>query len=175
MDKNKIQEKMNNITNINIDEWEYFCIGKEFDVKSTPNREASKYKKGNIPFVASGSTNNGVEKYVFTNERLEEGNCITFSTIDCSSFYQKKAFVGRGHGAVVRIYHEKLNEKNALFLCTVLREFLGQKYDYNNQCWMNVLMNESIKLPVRKNNNGDKEINWTYMEEFINNLQEECL
>lgn len=175
MDKSKIQEKMNNITKINIDDWDYFCIGKEFEVLSTPNREASKYKNGNIPFVASGSMNNGVDKYVFTNEKLEEGNCITFSTIDCSSFYQKKAFVGRGHGAVVRIYHEKLNEKNALFLCTVLREFLGQKYDYNNQCWMTILAQESIKLPSIKNAAEEIEINWLYMEEFINNLQKECL
>lgn len=142
-----------------------FKIGSLFDVKSTKTRELNKYYDGNIPFVSGTSINNGVERFVRTNEILEKGNCITVSSLDCSAFYQEKDFLGRGHGVVQRLYNENLNKNNALFICTIIKK-LGKKYNYSNQCFMNTLKNESIYLPS-KNNEPD----WEYMNKFIDKIK----
>ena len=142
-----------------------FKIGSLFDVKSTKTRELNKYYDGNIPFVSGTSINNGVERFVRTNELLEKGNCITVSSLDCSAFYQEKDFLGRGHGVVQRLYNENLNKNNALFICTIIKK-LGKKYNYSNQCFMNTLKNESIYLPS-KNNEPD----WEYMDKFIDKIK----
>ena len=142
-----------------------FKIGSLFDVKSTKTRELNKYYDGNIPFVSGTSINNGVERFVRTNEILEKGNCITVSSLDCSAFYQEKDFLGRGHGVVQRLYNENLNKNNALFICTIIKK-LGKKYNYSNQCFMNTLKNESIYLPS-KNNEPD----WEYMDKFIDKIK----
>ena len=142
-----------------------FKIGSLFDVKSTKTRELNKYYDGNIPFVSGTSINNGVERFVRTNEILEKGNCITVSSLDCSAFYQEKDFLGRGHGVVQRLYNENLNKNSALFICTIIKK-LGKKYNYSNQCFMNTLKNESIYLPS-KNNEPD----WEYMDKFIDKIK----
>ena len=142
-----------------------FKIGSLFDVKSTKTRELNKYYDGNIPFVSGTSINNGVERFVRTNEILEKGNCITVSSLDCYAFYQEKDFLGRGHGVVQRLYNENLNKNNALFICTIIKK-LGKKYNYSNQCFMNTLKNESIYLPS-KNNEPD----WEYMDKFIDKIK----
>ena len=142
-----------------------FKIGSLFDVKSTKTRELNKYYDGNIPFVSGTSINNGVERFVRTNEILEKGNCITVSSLDCSAFYQEKDFLGRGHGVVQRLYNENLNKNNALFICTIIKK-LGKKYNYSNQCFMTTLKEESISLPS-KNNEPD----WEYMDKFIDKIK----
>ncbi len=118
-----------------------------------------------MPFVSGTSINNGVERFVKSDEILENGNCITVSSLNCSAFYQDKDFIGRGHGVVQRLYNKHLNKNNALFVCTVIKK-LGKKYNYNNQCFMNTLKNESIYLPS-KNNEPD----WEYMNKFIDEIK----
>ena len=97
-------------------EWQEFKISFLFNVKSTKTRELNKYYDGNVPFVSGTSINNGVERFVKADEILENGNCITVSSLDCSAFYQDKDFIGRGHGVVQRLYNEHLNKNNALFI-----------------------------------------------------------
>ena len=87
----KIKNYKQTILQYNV-KWKEFIIGNIFDVKSTKTRELKKYTDGTIPFVSGTSINNGVEKFVSTNENLENGNCITVSSLDCSAFYQKKRF-----------------------------------------------------------------------------------
>lgn len=150
-------------------EYKIFKISSIFDVKSTKTRELNKYYDGNIPFVSGTSINNGVEKFVKTDEILETGNCITVSSLDCSAFYQEKDFIGRGHGVVQRLYNKHLNKNNALFVCTIIKK-LGKKYNYSNQCFMNTLKDENICLPS-KNNEPD----WEYMDNFIKYLKDKII
>jgi hypothetical protein len=145
--------------------WEEFRIGDIFEVLPTKTREILHYSNnGLIPFVASGANNNGIEKYVDSHdEELDKGNCVTVSSLDCSSFYQKKDFLGRGHGAVNRLYHEKMNKNIGLFLSVLIKK-LGAKYNYGRQCFLEKLKNETIFLPV-KNSQPD----WEYMDDYIKN------
>ena len=159
----KIKNYKQTILQYNV-KWKEFIIGNIFDVKSTKTRELKKYTDGTIPFVSGTSINNGVEKFVSTNENLENGNCITVSSLDCSAFYQKKDFVGRGHGVVQRLYNTNLNRNISLFICTIIKK-LGTKYNYSNQCFLNTLKNEIILLPAK-----DNQPDWKYMDNFINDV-----
>ena len=80
--------------------WKQFFIGDIFTVSRPTARNNDDYSKGNIPFVASGSINNGVMKCCLPKEteKLDEGNCITVSPVDGSTFYQQTDFqIGRAH------------------------------------------------------------------------------
>lgn len=160
--------------NIDISRWKKFQIcGKEgvFNLVHPKSRKLTDYlEDGDTPFVASGAFNNGIEKYVKTNEILDKGQCITVSAIGGFSFYQEKDFAGRGGaGSAIKIlYNKLLNEKNALFICTVLQKILS-KYDYNVMLSGEKLKKEHILLPVLQNN----EIDWKYMEQYIETIQKE--
>jgi hypothetical protein len=138
-----------------------------FEVLSTKTREITKYKKGTIPFITSQSVNNGIQGYVKSDEELDKGNCITVSSLDCSSFYQENDFLGRGHGAVNKIYHKQLNKNIALFVCALIKQ-LGSKYSYNSQCFLNTLKKETILLPTTP---ALGEPDWAYMDHYIANLR----
>ncbi len=154
---------------VDIENWEEFLIcGKDglFKlVQPSPRRLTDYLNEGKIPFVASGAFNNGIEKYVETKKKevLDKGNCISVSAIGGFSFYQEKDFIGRGGAgsAIKLLYNENLNEKNALFICSILQIILA-KYDYNTMLSGAKLKKEKIYLPVDK----DKKPDWKYMEDY---------
>ena len=148
--------------------WKKFLIcgkGGFFElIQPKPRRLTDYINDGIVPFVASGAFNNGIEKYVETNEVLEIGNCISVSAIGGFSFYQDKGFIGRGGAgsAIKLLYNDNLNEKNALFICSVLQKTLS-KYDYSTMISGTKLEKEFIYLPTTKDNKPD----WEYMEDFV--------
>lgn len=157
---------------IDISSWRNFPIcGQKgiFKLIQPKPRKSKEYiEEGKVPFVASGAFNNGIEKYVKTDELLDKGNCITVSAIGGFSFYQKQDFIGRGGaGSAIKIlYNEKINEQNALFICAVLQKTLS-KYDYNSMISGTILNEESIYLPVT----NQDEIDWGFMETYIKDLE----
>lgn len=158
--------------NIDISKWKKFSICDKaglFKLVQPKARKLTDYlNDGEVPFVASGAFNNGIEKYVETSETLDKGNCITVSAIGGFSFYQSKGFIGRGGaGSAIKIlYSDKLNEKIALFICAILQKTLC-KYDFNTMLSGAKLKKEFIYLPVKKDGKPDFE----FMEDYIENLQ----
>lgn len=77
-------------------------------VQPKPRKLTEYLNDGEVPFVASGAFNNGIEKYVETDEELDKGNCITVSAIGGFSFYQDKDFIGRGGaGSAIKILYNE--------------------------------------------------------------------
>lgn len=158
---------------LDITKWQKFKIcgkGGLFNlVQPTARRLTDYLTDGNVPFVASGGFNNGIEKYVMTKpkEIVDKGNCISVSAIGGYSFYQEKDFIGRGGaGSAIKIlYNDNLNEMNALFLCSILQRTLS-KYDYNTMLSGTKLKKENIFLPVKNDNSPD----WKYMENFTKKI-----
>lgn len=169
--KSKVTAKINR-NNIDIKNWKrYMICGEEgiFKLVQPKARKLTEYlHDGDVAFVASGGYNNGIEKYVKTDEKLDKGNCITVSAIGGFSFYQEKDFIGRGGaGSAIKIlYSDKLNEKNALFICAVLQKALS-KYDYTTMLSGDKLKKEQIYLPTKNDGQPD----FDFMEKYIDNLQ----
>jgi type I restriction enzyme M protein len=157
------------ISEFDITKWKKFKIcGNQglFTLAQPAARKLTDYlNEGDVPFVASGGFNNGIEKFVRTKpkELVDKGNCISVSAIGGYSFYQEKDFIGRGGaGSAIKIlYNENLNEMNALFICSILQRTL-EKYDYNTMLSGKKLKKENIFLPVKEDNSPD----WKYMESY---------
>lgn len=152
-----------------IKDWKEFRIDALFTICKPAPRVQTQYEDGNVPFVASGSENNGVQKYCtpLQNDILEKGNCITVSPVDGYAFYQESDFLGRGGaGSSINILrNDKLNKYNALFLCTIIRRVCS-KYSYNQMCSASKLSAEKITLPIT--NSGEPD--YFYMEEYMKSI-----
>lgn len=155
---------------IDTSEWKEYKIGKLFTLDKPNARSKNDYDEGTVPFVASGNFNNGIECYVSIKNPndFDEGNCLTVSPVDGSTFYQEKCFLGRGGAgsSILILRNENLNKCNGLFLASIIRKVCS-KYSYNNMGNQKKLKEEIIYLPV-KNNTPD----WKYMEDFIKKLIE---
>ena len=157
---------------IDTTKWKNFVIEDLFDIKRPSARSQSDYEEGEIPFIASGNYNNGVLKYLMPkdNEVLDKGNCITVSPVDGSSFYQKEDFLGRGGAgsSIILLYNEHLNEKNGIFIATIIRKICS-KYGYSDMGSKESIRKEIIKIPVDNNNNPY----WDYMERYMKNIEKQ--
>lgn len=172
---------------IDIMEWKEFQISKLFTIKSPAARSIKTYNEGEIPYVSSGSVNNGIVSYLEPkeDEELEEGNCITVSPLDGSSFYQETDFLGRGGAgsAISMLYNENLSKYSGLFICTVIK-ISAKKFDYNDALTGDNLNDLTIMLPALHDENGsiyfDEEKkysdmgyvpDWDYMSSFMKSIE----
>lgn len=157
---------------INASQWKFFdLIGDEgiFKVESCKCSNAGELlEKGtDIEYIGAKKCDNGVMNLVKYNEKLvTKGNCIIFICDGQGSVgyanYIDHDFIGSTTLAVG--YNSHLNEKNGLFIVTVLdleryRYSFGRKYKPN-------LSKVKIKLPATSTGEPD----WKYMEEYIDSL-----
>lgn len=175
---------------VDISDWKDFQISRLFRISSPASRSIKTYNEGDVPYVSSGSINNGIISYLEPNEdeELEKGNCITVSPLDGSSFYQEDDFLGRGGAgsAISLLYNDNLTRYNALFICTVIK-IMAQKFDYNDALTSDNLKTLKISLPAQKDKNGEFSINvnkqysdegfipdWDYMEQYMKAIEEKA-
>ena len=137
--------------------WKEFVVSRLFEIKSPATRSIKSYDEGDIPYVSSGSVNNGIISYLKpkNGEDLEKGRCITVSPLDGSSFYQEEDFLGRGGAgsAISLLYNENLTKLNSLFICTIIK-LSAQKYSYNDALTSDNLKNLVLRLPASTNSEG---------------------
>lgn len=174
-----------------IDDWKEFEIARMFTIKSPASRTIKSYLEGDVPYVSSGSFNNGIISYLEPKdgEELEKGQCITVSPLDGSSFFQENDFLGRGGAgsAISLLYNKNLTRYNALFICTIIKIY-AEKFSYNDALTSDNLKTLQIKLPVKYKDNGDYEIdpqkeysddgyipNWEGMEEYMLEIEKKAI
>ena len=137
--------------------WKEFVVSKLFEIKSPAARSIKSYDEGDIPYVSSGSVNNGIVSYLKPKrgESLEKGGCITVSPLDGSSFYQEEDFLGRGGAgsAISLLYNENLTKLNSLFICTIIK-LSAQNYSYIDALTSDNLKNLVLRLPASTNSEG---------------------
>lgn len=154
--------------------WRDFLVGDLFVVKRPKPRSEKKYQNGDIPFIASGNTNNGLIKCCSpeTDELLDEGNCITVSPVDGSAFYQGFHFLGRGGAgsSILLLYNSKLNRHVGLFLSKMIRETCS-KYCYGKMGNQESIKREKIMLPVDENDEPD----YSFMKEYIKEREHQLI
>lgn len=151
--------------------WKEFTISTLFDcVLSKGDLKEGDCSDGSIPLVSSGSTNNGIVKFIGEDgdgkAEIFEGNCITVDMF-CNCFYQPNRFYSVSHGRVnILIPKFDLNENIAIFIITLLNmeQF---KYSYGRAVYNSFVSSMIIKLPVDSFGNPD----WKLMDDFIENLQ----
>lgn len=153
-----------------------FRIGDLFDIHPTKSYGLTNdklfKKEGTIPVVVNSSLNNGIGGYVDL-EPTEKGNIITYSDTTTSDgiFYQPHAFIGYSHvqGLYPIKYVNRWNEKTLLYFVTLFRKQAKGKFNYGNKFTRKIAADMIVKLPINSNN----EIDFDYMERYIESLQSE--
>lgn len=162
--------------------WKEFSVGKLLNPKTTKLSIKNDLIEGEIPFISRTGLNNGVDCYVdVPNDKITKGDCITIGAEGILAFYQKYDFATGNK--VYTLRNTRMNEKSALFICTVLNLEVF-KYSYGRARVLRKLKDEIIKLPIKKDLNNDPIIDskksyseegyipdWDYMEEFIERLE----
>ena len=151
-------------------EWGVFLIGNLFSVKRPIARNKDNYESGDVPFVASGSINNGVMKCCkpHEDEKLDDAGCITVSPVDGSAFYQPYSFLGRGGAgsSILMLYADNINLYNGQFIARMISNTCTCKYTYGHMGNKDGIKRERIMLPIDDNNKPD----YKFMEDYIKEL-----
>lgn len=164
---------------LNDREWGIFFIGDLFSVNRPPARNKDDYEVGDVPFVASGSVNNGVMKCCkpLENENLDEAGCITVSPVDGSAFYQPYSFLGRGGAgsSILMLYADNINLYSGQFIAKMISNTCACKYTYGHMGNKDGIKRERIMLPVDGNNNPDYKFMEYYVKELMARKREQYL
>lgn len=152
--------------------WREFRVGDIFDIKCSKYHDPKHYNSGEIPYIARTTFDNGVIKYVATNENLYEANCIIIGAESARAFYQEKPFITGNK--IYRLYLKdkfgvKFNKNLALFFCSLIN-IAGEKYTYTNAFVSNKVESEFVKLPIYENG----KIAFDFMENYILNLKNQA-
>lgn len=149
--------------------WSDFRIGDLFHVMRPNARNKNDYEPGDIPFVASGTSNNGVMKYCrpLEGEVLDASNCITVSPVDGSAFYQPVDFLGRGGAgsSILLLYADGMNLYMGIFIARMISQTCS-KYIYGHMGNSKSIKRERLMLPVTDNSKPD----CNYMEQYSKNI-----
>lgn len=155
----------------NTKKWKKFYLNQLFScVLSKGDLKEEECLSGEVPLVSSGSTNNGIVKYIDSQgdgkAQIFEGNCLTIDMF-CNCFYQEKKFYAVSHGRVnILLPKFSLNKNIGLFLATVIN-VQRYKFSYGRAVYSSVAEKIDIKLPVDSYGNPD----WEYMDNFIHILE----
>lgn len=149
--------------------WKSYKIGGEdglFDVTRPTARKQSEYDDGDVPFVASGTFNNGIQAFLKPHDEkdIDEGKCITISPVDGYAFFQENDFLGRGGAgsSIIILRNENLNRYNGKFIASIIRH-LFSGWSYSNMGNKDIVKDSNIFLPSDSAGNPD----WKYMEKTM--------
>ena len=122
------------------------------------------------PFYGQSKVNNGIISYVSLDDKFlnnKDALCailIHSNTHECvlatTPFYLKD-----GHGATSIFSNDELNELSALFIMSVLKNVMSEKFNYDKKATKEALRELKLPLPADKTGNPD----YDYMAAFMKN------
>lgn len=175
---------------LNVEDWKEFKLTDVFAVKGGfYNKKPEHSSPGDIPFLASTESNNGVTEYYTLSDiqswdkvgnpddtlekKIYSGNCIavTVNGSVCNAFYQSKDFTCSHDITVLYAINHNLTLTQALFICTII---MGEKYRWSygrKPHDVKKFGRSIIKLPVDDGGNPD----WAFMDSYIKTLKHKPL
>lgn len=140
-----------------------FIIGNLFKLKKGKRLTKANMASGTINFIGSSASNNGITAQISNNQHIHDGNkiTVTYNGSVGEAFYQTDSFWASDDVNVLT-FKQNLNERLALFFCTVLRK-RGQQYEYTYKWTKELMEKDSIVLPVTLSG----KIDYHFMETYI--------
>ena len=125
---------------------------------------------GKYPYVARGSSNNGIRGYITENHKyLNKGNTLSIGQDTGTVYYQKEPYFTGDKIKIAELKNNKLTEKAALyFIVSIRKKFSEFKWGQNS-------FNESVllELPLLLPVNCNYEISFDYMESYVREIEQE--
>lgn len=138
---------------------------KKIDLPSTPNDTF------NLPAVTCTTYNNGISCFVPRNEASILRNMLSVAANgDAPAFYHSGEFTILQDAYALQFKNKELNSNEYLFLLVLLQKIL-LKFDWTNKSGWQKVKQESILLPIDKQDKPD----WEFMQETIKQTQKQVL
>ena len=147
-------------------QWQEFVFREIFDnIKQGRRLKKEDQISGKIPFVMSGTTNNGVANYVSNPVASFPKNSITIDIFG-NTFYRNYDFGAGDDTGVYWSSQDRYSLKMMLFLTTSMKQAVANKFSYGHKLRSSQSLDFKMWLPV-KNGQPDYE----YMESYISAVQ----
>lgn len=164
---------------INTSDWKEFIIDKLFTIKRGKRLIEEDRENGNVFYFSASQDNNGLTDKIANPLFIEKDSLIYTTFGDC--YYVEGEFTASDEISILKNKH--LNKNIGLFIATIINKN-KYKYAYGRKAFQKKFVNESIKLPVKKDENNNYLIDqhieysnegyipdWNYMEKFIERLE----
>lgn len=153
--------------------WGEYKLGELFDVLSYKKRfdanKVSLVETGGYPYIVRQSTDNGKKGNINENPKfLNPGNTISFVQDTATMFYQEFPYFTGDKIKILKPKYEKFCKKNAQFFLSAMRKAFFSFAWGSSRFNVDTLKSQIIKLPTK-----DNAIDFTFMESFIAELEEE--
>ena len=172
--------------NLNVDEWKEFTLDDVFVLRGGfYNKKPEHSIDGNIPFLASTESNNGVTEFYSIEDirgwdkvgnedntldkKMYAGNCIavTVNGSVCNAFYQHEDFTCSHDITAFYVRDYTMSPYLAMFLCTIIMQD-KYRWSYGRKPHdVKKFGKSAIKLPIQHNPDATPYIdpNHTYSED----------
>ncbi len=152
-----------NKTNIDLKtiSYDYFIIGKTFEIISGQRLIKIDRISGNIPYYSASDYNNGLTDMI-GNPLFIENDALVYSTFG-QCYYVEGEFTASDEISILK--NSNLNLYNGLFVATIISQS-KYKYSFGRKAFANKFLNEVIQLPIDKTGQPD----WQFMENYIKSL-----
>ncbi len=145
-------------------EWKEFSLTEIFNAIQRGKRlKKDDHIEGNIPYVSSTASNNGIDGFVGNKIRVRVfEKCLTLANSGSvgSTFYQPFNVVASDH--VTKLKNENFNKYIYLFLATMVSR-LNEKYSFNREINDQRIKKEKVLLPINSKGKPD----YAFMESYI--------
>lgn len=163
--------KETELNKIDISEWGIFLIDDLFEAQNTGNILARNVVDGSgeTPFVTASGINNGVAGYIDASKyKIIPGNSILVGGKTFTLSYQEKDFVSNdSHNFTLKLKDYNATKDEYLYLISVLKAELSDKYSWGDAVTKNKILKESIHLPV----DSKGKPNFKYMSQYIKDIE----
>jgi hypothetical protein len=174
----KTENKIEKVPELNINDWKDFIIGKLFKIKRGKRLIEEDRESGDVFYFSASQDNNGLTDKI-ANPLFIESDSLIYSTFgDC--YYVEGEFTASDEISILQ--NDNLNKNIGLFIATIINKN-KYKYAYGRKAFQNKFVNESIKLPIKKDENNRYLIDnykeysdegyipdWGFMENYIKSL-----
>ena len=147
-------------------EWREFFIEEIAQIDSGKDIYNTERVKGNIPYISSTASNNGIGDYIGNNNKTIERGCLSVNrngSVGYSFYHQYKALFSNDCRKL------RLENKSPFVGKFISRIITGQKekYGYGYKMGTGRIKRQKILLPINKEGKPD----YKYMENYIKRLE----
>lgn len=152
--------------------WKEFVFSEIFtDIQRGKRLKKADHLKGNIPYVSSTATNNGVDNFIDNEDGVRKfANCLTIANSGSVgyAFFHSYEFIASDH--VTQLKREGLDKYAYLFMIPIITK-LSQKYSFNREINDIRIRREKLLLPATPDGQPD----FAFMSSFMKQVEQDIL
>lgn len=165
-------DNVKNVVLLSQKEWKEFELTNVFnDIQRGKRLKKDDHKNGDMPYVSSTGTTNGVDGFVSNKNNVRIfSNCLSLANSGSvgATFFQPFSFVASDH--VTKLENENFDKYVYLFIANLTSRF-SEKYGFNREINDTRIKKEKVLLPITDKGKPDYE----YMKNYMKALETEKL